>query len=216
GASSLPALKSYLQGEQLYRRGMWDSALVSYDRAIELDSGFALAYGRMAHILWWDSETSKDYKPSSEYALRAGELNHGLSPRDSLLIRVDWLMARLDPEQDTAFFQHHRQLSETLAEAARRYPGDPEVWYLSGEYRYHSGLGLAAEHLKLFDRAIQLDSTFGPAYEHALELAIQVGGANLARRYTDKYLTLRSTDALAKEARLAQVMLDPVQARSPE
>jgi eukaryotic-like serine/threonine-protein kinase len=216
GASSLPALKAYLQGEQLYRRGMWDSALVSYDRAIELDSGFALAYGRMAHILWWDSETSKDYRPSSEYALRAGELNHGLSPRDSLLIRAGWLIATLDPAEDTAFFQHDRQLSETLTEAARRYPGDPEVWYLSGEYRYHSGVGLAAEHLKLFDRAILLDSAFGPAYEHALQLAIQVGGAQLAKQYTRKYLTLGSSDALAKEARLAQTMLDPVSARSAE
>ena len=141
GASSLPALKAYLQGEQLYRRGMWDSALVSYDRAIELDSGFALAYGRMAHILWWDSETSKDYRPSSEYSLRAGELNHGLSPRDSLLIRVAWLMARLDPAEDTAFFQHHRQLSETLTEAL----GAIQVTPRSGTSRENTGFTQASD-----------------------------------------------------------------------
>ncbi len=216
GARSLPALKAYLQGEQLYRRSMWDSALTSYDRAIALDSSFALAYWRMAHILWWDPKTSKDYKPSGEYALRAGELNRGLAPRDSLLIRAGWLMAALDPVEDTSFFEHDRQLSETLNEAARQYPGDPEVWYLLGEYRFHSANPPAAEVLRLFDRAIQLDSTFGPAYEHTLGLAFQVGGAELEKLYSRKYLELGSTDALAEAARLEQMLLDPVQARSAE
>ena len=47
GSRSLPALKAFLQGEQFYRRGLWDSALARYDQAIAADSGFALALGRM-------------------------------------------------------------------------------------------------------------------------------------------------------------------------
>jgi serine/threonine-protein kinase len=221
GASSLPALKAYLQGEQLYRRGMWDSALGSYDRAIALDSAFALAYRRMAVVLWWDPETSKDFKPPSEYALRAAALNRGLAPRDSLLITANSLMATLDPAEDTAFFAHYRQLSATLEEARGRYPGDPEVWYLLGEFRYHSGLGnssltTAAEVLKLFDRAIELDSTFGPSYEHTVQLAVAVGAPDLARRYARMYLELGSTDALAAKARLERMLLDPRQTHSAE
>jgi eukaryotic-like serine/threonine-protein kinase len=216
GASSLPALKAYLQGEQLYRRGMWDSALASYDRAIALDSGFALAYRRMAIVLWWDPETSKDYKGWDDYALRAAALNRGLAPRDSLLITAGSLMAILDPAEDTAFFQHYRQLSVTLEEATRRYPGDPEVWYLSGEHRFHSGNSSAAEILKLFDRAIELDSTFGPAYEHTVQLAVAVGGPDLARRYARMYLGLGSTDALAAKVRLEGMLLDPGQTQSAE
>jgi serine/threonine-protein kinase len=216
GASSLPALKAYLQGEQLYRRGMWDSALASYDRAIALDSGFALAYRRMAITLWWDPETSKDYKPLNDYAWRAAALNRGLSPRDSLLITANSLMATLDPAEDTAFFSHYHQLSATLEEASRRYPGDPEVWYLLGEHRHHSGNSSAAEILKLFDRAIELDSTFGPAYEHTVQLAVAVGGPDLARRYARMYLGLGSTDALAAKVRLEWMLLDPGQVQSAE
>ena len=216
GASSLPALKAYLQGEQLYRRGMWDSALAGYDRAIALDSTFALAYRRMAIVLWWDPETSKDYKGWDDYALHAAALNRGLAPRDSLLITAGSLMAILDPAADTAFFHHNRQLSATLEDASRRYPGDPEVWYLLGEYRFHFGNSSAVEILKPFDRAIQLDSTFGPAYEHTLSLAISAGRPDLARRYAAEYLKLGSTDANAASFRLEGMLLDSDQAQSTE
>ena len=46
GSRSLPALKAFLQGEQFYRRGLWDSALVYYDQATAQDSTFGLAYRR--------------------------------------------------------------------------------------------------------------------------------------------------------------------------
>ena len=51
GSRSLPALKAFLQGEQFYRRGLWDSALARYDQAIAADSTFALALGRMNRVL---------------------------------------------------------------------------------------------------------------------------------------------------------------------
>ena len=86
GAASLPALKAFLRGEQLYRQGAWDSALVQYDRACELDSAFALANRRMAAILWFDPPTTHTYESADEYAYRAERLNRGLSERDSLLI----------------------------------------------------------------------------------------------------------------------------------
>ena len=41
GATSLTALKAFLQGEQHYRRSNWDSATVYYRRAVEADSMFA-------------------------------------------------------------------------------------------------------------------------------------------------------------------------------
>ena len=47
GSKSLPALKAFLQGEQFYRRGQWDSALTRYDQAIAADSTFALALAQM-------------------------------------------------------------------------------------------------------------------------------------------------------------------------
>jgi serine/threonine-protein kinase len=47
GSRSLPALKAFLQGEQFYRRGLWNSALARYDQAVAADSTFALPLSRM-------------------------------------------------------------------------------------------------------------------------------------------------------------------------
>jgi len=43
GTKSLSALKAFLQGQRFFRRFALDSAIVSYDRAIALDTTFALA-----------------------------------------------------------------------------------------------------------------------------------------------------------------------------
>ena len=209
GGVSLPALKEYLQGEQLYRHSLWDSALVHYSRATELDSGFALAYRRMSLVLGWTPPTAKRFESPEVYDLRAVALNHGLSPRDSLLLLADSLTSALNDE-DTTFFTIHRRLFATLDTAARRYPGDPEVWQEVGEARYHVGRPLVtpAEALDAFDRAIALDSGFSPAYEHTVQLAVEIGGPDLARRYTRPYASLHSTDGNSPALLLTAALLE--------
>ncbi len=209
GGVSLPALKEYLQGEQLYRHGLWDSALVHYSRATELDSGFALAYRRMFLVLGWTPSTRKRFELAGAYGLKAAALNQGLSPRDSLLLLADSLELALNDE-DTTFFTMHRRLFAALDTAARRYPGDPEVWQSVGEARYHFGQPLItpAEVLDAFDRAIALDSGFSPAYEHTIQLAMEIGGPDLARRYTRPYPLLGSTDGNAPSLLLTAALLE--------
>ncbi|MBI4410743.1 MAG: hypothetical protein HY561_13625, partial [Gemmatimonadetes bacterium] len=46
--ASLPALKAYLEGEALYRRSSFERATAAYERAAAADTGFALAYMRLA------------------------------------------------------------------------------------------------------------------------------------------------------------------------
>src|SRR5207245_2141891 len=41
GSPSLPAVKAFLRGEQLYRQRSWDSAGAYYGRAVSIDSTFA-------------------------------------------------------------------------------------------------------------------------------------------------------------------------------
>jgi serine/threonine-protein kinase len=224
GAKSLPALKAFLQGEQFYRRGLWDSAQPQYDRAIALDSTFALAYRKMGFVLGWGSAGTARYKTGDEYGRRAAALNRGLAPRDSLLIAADSLLLATSADWDPGerhYFANERRLFATLAEARRRYPGDPEVWYALGEARYHQGRPVVAtdeETLGAFDRAIALDSAFTPAYFHALDLAIAIdlGDPGRARRYLTTYLRLNPKDANTSPLRLAARLLDPQQAGLPE
>ena len=79
GATSLPALKAFLQGEQHHRRSEWDSALSWYQRAIELDSSFAPAFRRLGTTIAW-MDTGFD-SLGNAYVFHAGANNHGLPAR---------------------------------------------------------------------------------------------------------------------------------------
>jgi serine/threonine-protein kinase len=190
GASSLSALKAFLQGEQYLRRARWDSAATWYGNATEIDPTFALAHARLKIAMAWEVQALDDTLGDG-HAFYAGQHNVGLPPRDSLLIVADSLQASLGAD-DSLTWQRTRRLLATLDEAARRYPSDPFVWYRIGEARYHFAppLDYTVEDVMAgFDRAIALDSAFGPAYAiHSVELALILGGAPMARRYTQAYL----------------------------
>jgi serine/threonine-protein kinase len=209
GAVPLPALKAFLRGEQFYRRVSYDSALVAYSEAIASDSNFAMAYYRMARVLDWGPPTAGAYASANEYRAQAIVRNHGLRPRDSLLIAADsaGLMA------DVSTPGNYRLALARFDSAARRYPGDPEVWYAKGEFHAHVPVefgGDAATALDAFDRAIALDSGYTPAYEHLFDLAIGTGQKDRITRYARAAMALPATDENSFLARLAgQIFLMP-------
>ena len=214
GSTSLPALKAFLQGEQHLRRTEWDSALGYYERAIAIDSTFAPALRRASTALGW-LRTGTD-SLSTAYALRAGAHNHGLSPRDSLLVAADSLFASviqagsLGIRADSGWGVRLRRVFTTLEQATARYPDDAEAWFAMGEALNHLGphAGRPYERqLEAFDRVIALDSAFAPAYIHPIELSARAG-PDATRRYLRPYLALTPVDVNADGARLVQRLLD--------
>jgi tetratricopeptide (TPR) repeat protein len=140
------ALKAYLEGEQALRRPDYGEAIPAFERAIEEDSSFALAWFRRAIAIGWVSSLGGPV--AAEEALRH---RAGLSERDSLTL-----------------FAAHAQLTGDPDEADRltgvllaRYPDHVEGWYLRGMtgvwYNWRRGqpITLAREP---FERAIALDS----------------------------------------------------------
>jgi DNA-binding SARP family transcriptional activator len=220
GSRSLPALKAFLYGEQFFRRGLWDSALVYYDRAITQDSTFALAFRHMNLALDWHPSSSDTYGPAEDYLRKSVRLNRGLSPKDSMLIVADSFgIAAGDATDPADLIRFRYRTFSTLEEATRRYPGDPEVWYELGDARYHDNPplgGVPGPALEAFDRAIALDPGFAPGYEHTVHLAIRLNRADLARKYAAAYLRLDPTNVNAPPMRLAALMLDPARSHAPE
>ena len=212
GSRSLPALKEFLRGEQFYRRAEWDSALAHYESAIAEDSAFGLPYRRMAVVLGLGPATSEAYRSPEEYLERAITLNRGLAPRDSLLFAAESLgLAGLALRDPGAWLELRFRTVATLEEAVRRYPDDPEIQYDLGEMLMHwpPPLGLSpAPALAAFDRAIALDPGFTPAYEHTVELAMQLRMPDRAGRFARAYSALRPTEAHAASLRLAALVLD--------
>ena len=191
GSASLPALKAFLQGEQQFRRTAFDSAALYYEQAIAVDSLFALPFHRLFGLQVWQLPGIN--ANARVYALRAGALNHGLPPRDSLLVVADSLSAAYPASSygDSAYWTHARRLLGALDQAARRYPEDPEVWYslALAQFTYGQALGYSSPGIaQVVDRSIRLDSSFAPAYLSGILLAGRNGDEPALRRYARAYL----------------------------
>jgi serine/threonine-protein kinase len=152
---------------------------------------------------------------SRTYKLRAGALNHGLAPRESLIVQAESLAAVVysGPQQIAGkWWTYGKRLLGTLDEAVRRYPDDPELWYMLGDARYHAG-GIARisprTSLEAFDRAIALDSAFTPSYVHAVPLALEYGGTAAGRRYAQAFLTAGAMGTYAQSTDFVLRLTDP-------
>ncbi|MEO8563729.1 MAG: protein kinase [bacterium] len=211
GSTSLPAIRAFLQGEQYLRRTEWDSALAAYDRAIQLDSTFALAHSHLGITYGWQRFGTDSL--AREHALRAGALNIGLGARDSLLIAADSLRSvAYAYGRDPQYHSHVVRLFGTLRKATERNEQDSEAWYRLADAYFHFGFGPGIsvseqEILRTFDRSISLDSAFAPAYIHPVELGFSVGDSARALRYAHRYFALRPTDVSAAGTLLAAQLL---------
>jgi serine/threonine-protein kinase len=155
------------------------------------------------------------------YFLRAGRHNRGLPLRDSLLIAADSVSAVVGyVEANPNYLPQARALFATLRTAVERYPNDPEVWYALGEAQHHFGygpvVGVSVQRtLESFDRAIALDSSFAPAYIHAVELGLTIGGSTRGLPYAKKYQELQPTDGKGAGVGLTALLAeDPTSAEA--
>jgi tetratricopeptide (TPR) repeat protein len=160
--NSIDALRSFLDGERLYRLSRWDSAEVAFTRAIQADTGFALAYMRLASVFGWrESYRSQKVRQFGEAAFRHSDR---LSERDRSLLQAYALFAQADPAG-----------IDTVSNYLRRYPEDIEARYLLGEALFH-GSSLTAvppeSVTAAFDAVLRLDSSLTPALIHPAELAL--------------------------------------------
>ena len=220
-STSLQALISFLQGQGLLpprRLGLGPCSLLP--SLSDIDGNFALAWQRMWQIIVaWDLDRATGFAVRG-VRTRAGQLNHGLPPRDSLLVAADSLSSALGRTTPTRLGEHHRaRVFAILEEATRRYPADPEVWFELGDARLHfrqiGRVGLE-ETLAPFDSAIAADSAFGLSYIHPVMLEIQMGRSELVQRYSTGFLNHLGTDQHAHSLRLTDQILSHASARTPE
>ncbi len=225
---SLAALKEYLRGEQFYRAARWDSAQMHFENALATDSTFALAYHRLATVRYWRDQ--KGIPDSTTFLLlqKASRFQRGLGPRERLLATADSLFGagyfawrhglqtgKFDDEETIA----HRLIA-LLADALGRYPNDAELCFLYAEARMHYEhnvvLGEVDERsiLQHYEQAIELDSSFAPAYLTPIRLASYLDGPLVGQRYARAYLSLLPSGPRSDFIRLADVLLDPSRSAS--
>lgn len=160
---SVPALRAYLEGDALFRRGDFESAVPLYRRAIEQDSAFGLAHHRLAQAYGW-LRTVAGNQPRDEALEHAMRHVDRLPPREALIVRAH-----------NAFAHGDYSMVDSLEVAARRYPDDAEVWYLLGDFQLHGGPRLPSnlEQIEeIFVRAVELDPDFAQYLIHWVDLAM--------------------------------------------
>jgi serine/threonine-protein kinase len=205
GTRSLLAGKAFLRGEQYYRRAAWDSAEVAFVEAFTTDSTFALAYNRAAHARGWSANEGDPR--AIDWRLRAGQLATGLSLRDSLLLLADSLRASVSRPgpPDIAESSRTKRQFALLEELTRLYGDDAEMWYDLGDAYYHGNLGPTSipdeRVLRTFERAIELDSTYAPAYPHMVDIALRLyRDTTRALRYADRYAAISTPGGVFHES----------------
>ncbi|MGQ0539657.1 MAG: protein kinase domain-containing protein [Gemmatimonadaceae bacterium] len=206
-STNLPTLKAFLQGEQFFRSGAYDSARTYYEVAIANDSTYALAIRRLAVVWGWLRGGPADPMTTSN-RIRADRFNRGFGARDSIIIHAESLHAAVFLTRGDTADALVRRLISMLEEALRVFPEDPELWDVLADSRFHFNAGTTRETLNGFRRAIELDSLFALAYPHAVQIAMESGDTAAVRRYSRVLMRLNPSPVTAEANRLIVRLLD--------
>jgi hypothetical protein len=160
----LPARLEFLAGEQAFGREQWLTAERHYLRALELDSAFVLAAWRVGNARrWLPLRAGPPYPPGLYRMFRADPSSVG--EVDRYLIE-----AQFRPSGAARFEQYDKAL--------RLAGRDPYPALLYGDELFHRG-PLAGRPLRdaagLLVRAVAIDSTLAPAWEHLTWARIRLG-----------------------------------------
>jgi tetratricopeptide (TPR) repeat protein len=161
--ASLPALKAYLEGEQAARSGRFEAAATAFDRAVALDTSFALANYGLASAQWWLDRSELARTPAARALRQAERLPRGAK------LQLEGTLARLEGDLDRAE-QIYRQLIMYS-------PNDAEAWYGLGDVMHHynpvRGRPLS-EAVPYFERALRLQPD---------NMSVRLHLANIAARH---------------------------------
>lgn len=170
---SIRALKEYLEGEIAFRGSRFDDAIASFERAVEADSTFALAWLRIGQSFGW-----MEYSASPrviEAHRRAAQFSGRLPEREAAIVKAS-LARQLGYTDDL----------DMLRQVTRAYPDDAEAHYMLGEMLYHvrNARGTLDEVEASFRRAAELDPGFTPYRIHWVQMSLikEPDPAKAARR----------------------------------
>lgn len=179
---SLPALQSYLDGQAAYRKSRFDEAITHFNRAVEQDSTFTLAWFGLQLAASWGGAPELE-----EARARAWTDRERLSPRDRALLLA--YTGRGYPHEPYAV----SEVIELAEDAIQHAPDRPDTWYLLGDRYYHFGALIGAPDAAVraranFERAVELDSTFLLPLVHLVELTAAERDLEALDRFGSMYL----------------------------
>lgn len=196
--NSLPALKSYLMGEEALRAGHYHLAEGHFREASSIDTTFALAYYRFGVAAVWGEQGSQLSYWAVERAIQHGQR---LSERARTLLQAFRAFIMRDA------IEAERLYRTVLAS----HPDDVEAWYQLGEVLFHYRPLLGSpleESASAFERVLFFEPGHGESLIHLARIAArrrdQVALDSLVARLVagspdrDRHLELRALQAAAR------------------
>jgi tetratricopeptide (TPR) repeat protein len=158
--SSLPALRAYLDGERAYRLGQYQSAVGSLQRAVSIDTAYALAYYRLSVV----AEMSTLAELAQEAAEKAVRHAGRLSDRDRRMLEAFRAWRR----------GAHREAERLYRSLVGSYPDEVEAWFELGEVLFHSNPFHGHSFTEAWEplgRVLYFDPDNTPAMYHMARIA---------------------------------------------
>jgi eukaryotic-like serine/threonine-protein kinase len=176
--SSLEALKAYSLGEKAFREKGPD-ALPHYQRAIELDPNFAMAYAGVGLLYAYLGEPAR----TTEYYTKAFQLRQHANERERLSIEAAYYK-QVSGELDKAARVYHEEIAN--------YPRDAIAYGdLAGVYSAEGLWGKAAE---IGSEAVRLAPDWVVGYESLANYAIDSQKFDETRQIIQRALTRKLDD----------------------
>jgi tetratricopeptide (TPR) repeat protein len=147
---SLDALRAYSMGLKTRMTKGSRAAIPFYQRAVEIDPNFAIAYHQLAVAYG----NVNDFQHNEEYTRKAYQLRDRASERERFAIQASYYLGV--GELDKA--------AQTYELWQSRYPGDPRP--VAGLGNVYSGLGNMEKYLEQARAVMRLEPNFYPVYEN--------------------------------------------------
>jgi tetratricopeptide (TPR) repeat protein len=184
--TSLDALRAYLDGVAAFRRGAFQVSTPALEKAVQLDSTFALALSALIESDGWHP-ASVDMRRVN---LLAAQYRTRLNPQDQifLTVRQGSRYPRITPWTDRV---------ADAEKAVQSIPESPEAWQYLGDALFHGGrLADIAEPeqraRQAFEKSFGLDSLYGGPISHLARIAFIAGDTAAQRLWTTRAIALDS------------------------
>src|SRR6266850_1235434 len=184
--ANLEAYQHYFQGEQYSNKYQFKDAEKEFNKAIELDPTFALAYYRLAFATSWfgGERATRPMLKAMQYIAKAPE-------KERYLIKA--FNAHTVGNRDEAI--------KLYQEVLQSYPTEKEALFEVGDLLVHKGDHLPA--LSYFDRALAIDPAFERALGHVVWTYELLGQYDKALEHAKQHVARLPSEESYRE--LAQV-----------
>jgi serine/threonine protein kinase/Flp pilus assembly protein TadD len=177
---SMEAYRYYLEGKENLRKFYFNDARIAFEKAVELDPDFAMAYYNLSYANY-NLENNEARQAAIK---RAKTLSLKTTEKERLYIEADYASM---VEKDSEKYDRIR------LQIVEKYPKEKEVFLSLGES--YSNRGAYNKALIEFNKALDLDPDYGEALNDLGYLYLDVGDFPKAIEHLKKYVSLSPGEA---------------------